>query len=145
MADRRLDLSRVFGYGLLAMSVVLFLTALPLEFALGPNWAHILEGVGLTAFTVLMAVFLLKYLRLAPYGWIVGIVVAMSAIAAMIAAGELSDASLPRLFPQPLITIPQYIVFAASGLFVLANIVAIIVTAVGGSSRPDSGGSRRQE
>jgi hypothetical protein len=145
MRDRRVTLSKVFGYGLLAWAVVLFLTALPLEFALGPHWAYILEGVGLTAFTVLMAVFLLKYLRVAPYGWIVGIVVGMSAIAAMFAAGELSSALVRRPFPQPLLTIPHYIVSAASGLFVLANIVAIIVTAVGGSSRPDVDGSRRQE
>ena|SRR4030042_2447875 len=145
MRDRRVVLSRVFGYGLLAMAVVLFLAALPLLFAFGPNWPRILEGLGLTAFTVLLAVFLLKYLRLAPYGWIVAIVVAMSAIAAMLAAGELSGASLPRLFPQPLITIPQYIVFAASGLFVLANIVAIIVTARAGGVRSDVGGSRQRE
>ena len=37
MADRRLDLSRVFGYGLLAMSVVLFLTALPCNSRLDPT------------------------------------------------------------------------------------------------------------
>jgi hypothetical protein len=127
------------------MAVVLFLTALPLQFALGPNWPHILEGMGLTAFSVLMAVFLLKYLRLAPYGWIVAIVVAMSAIVAMLAVGELSTALVRWPFPQPLFTIPHYIVSAASGLFVLANIVAILITARAGSVRPDSGGSRGQE
>jgi hypothetical protein len=92
-----------------------------------------------------MAVFLLKYLRLVPYGWMVAIVLAMSAVGAMLAVGELSSALVRWPFPQPLFTIPHYIVSAASGLFVLANIVAIIVTAVGGSSRPDVGGSRRQE
>ncbi|HLC06012.1 MAG TPA: hypothetical protein VJK02_23495 [Anaerolineales bacterium] len=145
MSDRRVILGKVLGYGLLAWAVVLFLTSLPLQFALGPSWPRILAGAGLATIAVLEAVFVARYLRLAPYGWIVAIVVAMSALFAFIGAMELSSALLRRPFPDPTITIPHYIMSAASGLFVLANIVAIFITARADSVRPDIGGSRQRE
>ena len=155
MKDRRVILGKVFSYGALGFMCTYALGMMSWTIQRG-DWWGLLILFGLVAVIAFQVFVFPKWpiaMARAPYGWTVAAAFLVSALILYLGTDELLSmltryASYPEhaeIVKNPLRDLSTYVTFAASGLFALANIVAILITARAGNVRPDSGGSRRQE
>lgn len=125
MRERRVTLARVFSYSIIFFMGIFFLVTVT-RFLSSAYWGEAFLIFGLMVVTIIVVFIypnLQKVITSVPYWWGVSSVLAVSLLITGIAMTR-----LPRIINGLAPSLTDYVVVFGSGLFTLANIVAVIMT-----------------